>query len=507
MARRVGRDRGFRPRPGSSRTGVRSGPGLWSAAPLASPSRSRPPDEPTGRWRERLPGALLVAAALASAPAPLRGQDAPPAAPPAARRFDLAACLRLADQNHPNLLAARARVGQVRAQLLEARFAPFMGFAANGGMTLAPTVRGDSVFSPNTDVSLTSSLGVAWRASVWGVVPLWTFGKITNLWDAAEANVKVKQAELAVERDTVRLDVRKAYYGLLLAREGLALLDDADQEIAEQVKKLEPQVEQDEADPVDLLKLQTFTAELEVRRAEGQRFARVAVAGLRFYTGVSDLDIVGDALRPSSHRLGHLSRYLAAARLNRPEVQMARAGIAAREAQLRLGRAQLFPDLGVLLQAGISAAPEVADQINPFVSDGGNYFHYGLALVFQWKLDFVPQLARIRFAEAQLDEVMALDRKALGGVAVEVEQAYAEAIDWQQRRAAYEKAVKYAKRWLATVQQAIDVGTMEEKEIVEPSKSYALNRFNALNATMEHNLALARLAKATGWDAVAAEAR
>ena len=33
------------------------------------------------------------------------------------------------------------------------------------------------------------------------VLPLWTFGKITNLWDAAEANVKVKEAEVEVGRD------------------------------------------------------------------------------------------------------------------------------------------------------------------------------------------------------------------------------------------------------------------------------------------------------------------
>ncbi|MBI4700331.1 MAG: type II toxin-antitoxin system PemK/MazF family toxin [Deltaproteobacteria bacterium] len=47
-ARRVGRDRGLRPPPGSSRTGVRCGPGLRAR------SRSRPPDEPTGRRRERV---------------------------------------------------------------------------------------------------------------------------------------------------------------------------------------------------------------------------------------------------------------------------------------------------------------------------------------------------------------------------------------------------------------------------------------------------------------------
>ena len=60
-----------------------------------------------------------------------------------------------------------------------------------------------------------------------------------------------------------------------------------------------------------------------------------------------------------------------------------------------------------------------------------------------------------------------------------------------------------AKRWLVTVQQGIDVGTIAEKELLEPAKAYAQNRFNALNAVMELDMAMARLAKATGWDAIA----
>jgi len=182
---------------------------------------------------------------------------------------------------------------------------------------------------------------------------------------------------------------------------------------------------------------------------------------------------------------------------------MARAGVTARTAQVGITRAQLFPDIGLGLSAGVSAAPEVADQINPFVSDGGNYFHYGAALVFQWKLDVLPMTARIRFAEAQLEEVRAQERLALGGAGAEVEVAYAEVVDWQKRVEAYEKSVRYAKRWLVMVQSGIDVGTMADRDILEPAKAYATNRFNLLNATMELDLAMSNLAKATGWDAIA----
>lgn len=451
--------------------------------------------------------AALVAGALVAGARTAQAQEPAGVGESSRGGATLLRCLMLADRNHPNILQARSQLGYVRAQLLEARFAPFSQFSMYGGVGLAPTVRGGNVYSPNTDASLTSSLGVAWRAGIDGVLPLWTFGKITNLWDAAEANVRVKEAGVDVARDAVRFDVRKAYFGLQLARDSLGILLDAQKKIEAAVSKLEAQVDNGDADPVDLYKLQTYAAELYAKKSEAQRYERVARAGLRFYTGDAHLDIAAVPLRPARHRVGQLERYLDAARLHRPEMRMASAGVAARKAQLRYSRSQLFPDIGIKLSAGLSTAPEVADQINPFVNDGGNYLHYGAAVVAQWKLDMVPRAARVDQAEAQYHEVLALDRKAHLGVAAEVEEAFAEVIDWQTRRDAYQKATKYSKRWLVTVQQAIDIGTMEEKDLIDPAKAFATQRFNVLNATMEMNLALSKLARVTGWDAIAPDGR
>jgi outer membrane protein TolC len=453
-------------------------------------------------------GAVMLVLASAAQTAHAQPTPAPPASSaetltPSRARYTLARILDLAERNHPNILQARAKLLQARAQLDEAHFAPFSQFRLSGGVALAPTVRGNNVFSPNTDVSLTSSLGIGWRVGLDGVLPLWTFGKITNLWDAAEANVNVNRAGLEKERDAVRFDVRRAFFGLQLARDSKLLLEEAQEQIAKALSKLEASVAADEGDPIELLKLQTYSVELDVRGSEVERYVAVALAGLRFYSGVPDLDIPDVPLRPPKHQLGHITRYLSAAQLYRPEVHQARAGVAAREAQVYLARSQLFPDIGIGLSAGLSAAPEVADQLNPYVNDPGNYFHYGAALVFQWKLDLLPQAARIRFADAQLEEVRAQQRLSLGGVGAEVETAYAEVVDWKKRTDLYAKAVRYAKQWLVNVQQGIDVGTMEEKELIEPAKTYATHKFNLQNATMELDLAMSKLAKATGWDAIA----
>jgi outer membrane protein TolC len=344
---------------------------------------------------------------------------------------------------------------------------------------------------------------MAWRAGIDGVIPFWTFGKITNLWDAAKANVQVNRAQVEVDRDAVRLDVRKAFFGLQLARDGLYLLTDARATVNKAISKLQSDVDEQKADEIDLLKLQVFAADLEVRESEAKRYVGVALAGLRFYTGVPDMDIVDEPLREPKHQIGHVTRYLTAARLYRPETNMARAGVAARTAQVHLARSQLYPSIGIGVSIGLSTAPEVADQINPFVTDPGNYFHYGAALVFDWKLDFLPAAARVRFAEAQLEEVHAQERLSLGGVGAEVETAYQEVLDWKRRLEAFRLAVKRAKRWLILVQENIDVGTMDEKDLLDPARQWSIQRFNMLNALMELNMAMSRLAKTTGWDAIA----
>lgn len=453
---------------------------------------------------------------VAGSPFDVRADEAPAqaaaaAAPakPAARVYDLPKILALADKNHPNIMAARARLTKARNQLDEAHAAPFSQFKMEGGVTVLPELRGTSSYSPDNEVQIATSAGVAlgWRVGLEGVLPVWTFGKIGHLWEAAEANVKLHAASVEKERDLVRLEVRRAYYGLQLARDAKLLLADVRKQLGDAEKALEEKVKKDEADPIDLLKLQTFATEIEVRESEADRYADTALAGLRFYAGEPRLDIPDVPLSPPRHALLEADRYVAAAQGHRPEVAEARHGLAAREAQVRLAESDFYPDIGLGLAVGVGVAPDVDDQLDPFAYDPANYFRYGVGLVFRWNLDFVPKAARLRQAKSDLAEVGALRRLASNGVSAEVEAAHAEVRDWQRRRAAYMKSVGFAKKWLIRVQQGIDVGTIEDKELLEPAKAYALGRFNVLNATMELDLAMAKLARVTGWDAIAPDGR
>ncbi len=452
--------------------------------------------------------ALIVAAAAPRSATPTAASSSsssPPAAPAlTSRGVDLRRCVELAEKNHPNVWAARSRLKGMRAQLDEARSAPFSQFTVTGGFGIAPTVRGNDLYSPNTEVSLSSSMGIAWRVGIDGIVPLWTFGKMTNLWHAAEAQIQVGESDVSKQKNLVKMDVRKAYFGLQLARDSIGLLGEAAEKLDKAIEHVDREVKADNADEVDAYKLRTARYEIDGRRAEARRYEAIALAALRFLTGEGDgFDIPRDPLRPAKRSLGPVAQYLQAARVNRPEVNMLRAGLIAREAQVALARSRYYPDLGVGLSATWARAPLVSDQLNPFVRDDANYLRYGAALVLRWQLDLLPNSARVQQAEAQVEELRETERYALGGIGVEVETAYAQVIDAQAREQAYGNAQKAARQWVIAIQQGIDVGTREDADLVDAAKQWAQQRYNHLTAVMDLNLAWSNLALATAWDDIA----
>ncbi|HEX4445232.1 MAG TPA: TolC family protein, partial [Polyangiaceae bacterium] len=229
-----------------------------------------------------------------------------------------------------------------------------------------------------------------------------------------------------------------------------------------------------------------------------------ALAGLRFLTGVqTGFDVPDEPLKRPDRPLVSIAQYLEAARILRPDVNMARAGIVARKAVLEYNRAKLFPDLGLGLGADFVSTPSAVAQENVWASDGWNHFYYYFGFGIRWSLDLLPQAARIQGAESQLEETRALERLALGNAMLEVEKAYADTLEAKAREEAWDKAEHISKQWISTVQDNIDLGTWDERSLLEPLRSYATTRGQHLYALMDYNIAMSSLALASGWDAAA----
>ena len=436
---------------------------------------------------------------------------APPIATIRPHAYTLAECLALADRNFPNLWAARARLAYAHAQLDEAKWLPFWNWNVSSNATVLSPIGGTTTYTATgqtaRNITLADGLQPWWTVDINGTIPLYTFGKITAGRQAAEANVRLNEWDLEKWRQAARMDVRRAYFGVLLARDARYILQDVDTRLDDALAHMKEKVAAGKPgiDETDQISLEYYKDTLLARSGEPDKGERYAMAALRFYTGVrTAFDIPDEPLKRPDVSFAPLIRYLAAARIFRPEVNVARAGMSARQALLDLARANLFPDIGAGFGASYAIAPGAVPQYgNIWASDPFNHFYAGAGLGLRWTLDFLPKAARISQAESQLEEARALERMALGGIAVEVENAYGTAVEADTRERSWDAAEHKAKQWIVTIQDQIDLGSKNEKDMMFPLRNYIDARVNHEQSLMDLNVALSDLARAAGWDSAA----
>ncbi len=444
---------------------------------------------------------------------PRKDQPVLAAAPIATIRphaYSLAECLALAERNHPYLWAARARLGVAHAQLDEATTTPYSYWSASATTGVLPTIGGTPFYNAVPRSALNKGFGEDFQPflqfGVRGTLPIYTFGKIDSIKRAAQAAIRYNEWDLEKYRVQTRFDVRRAFFGLMLARDALYIADDILSKLNKAIENTAKKIADNDTsvEEADKLRLEIYRDELLARVAEARKGEMFASAALRFFTGVQTaFDIPDEPLKRPETTLGPVIRYLTAARLFRPDINLARSGVAARRAQVDFARAQLFPNIGMGMGFSYNVAASATPQNTAWIGDPFNGFGAAIGFGIEWGLDLLPKNARVNAAESLLEEARALERYALGGVAVEVENAYGGASEAKAREENWERAEHRAKRWISSVQDAIDLGTKDERYIIEPLRAYVFARANHVQALMDFNVALSELARVTGWEAAA----
>ncbi|HEX4445330.1 MAG TPA: TolC family protein, partial [Polyangiaceae bacterium] len=188
-----------------------------------------------------------------------------------AHAYTLTECLALADRNFPNLWAARARLAFAHAQLEEARWTPWFQWFAQSSFGVAPGLSGTVLFPQSTlqsrNITAIGGLQPFVGFGISGVVPLYTFGKITSTLDAADANVRVSEWDMEKARQQMRMDLRRAYYGVQLARDAKDVFSDALDRLDKGIKGMKEKLAK--ADPnvseVDRLRLEEYRQEVTIQ--------------------------------------------------------------------------------------------------------------------------------------------------------------------------------------------------------------------------------------------------
>jgi len=187
--------------------------------------------------------------------------------------------LQAALEHDARLEAAAAQLDAYRAQLKEAQWAwfPQIKFQALIG---GPVGERRLACHPDRDPNCTGleitpasktgdfdfgNLSFALGGKLEGALPLYTFGKIEAARRAASAGVEAARAQQLSARQQVALEVRRAYYGWLLADYTQEVLTDGKQKIKEAEKKLIKLLDElsDEVTDRDLFKLRYYATQLD----------------------------------------------------------------------------------------------------------------------------------------------------------------------------------------------------------------------------------------------------
>lgn len=342
--------------------------------------------------------------------------------------------------------------------------------------------------------------GVAGGGTVQVTQPLFTFGKLSAIREAAQAGVQAQRALEDEVAGDLAVEAARAYWGLKLARELVTMLEDGIAEIEGARERLLERLAEGSGEVTiqDRQRVETLLAEARVQLADARAAAATALAGVRAIAGDDRADLDDAPLAPVALALGDEAATVADARADRPQVRAAAAGARAAEHLVDYEASHYWPDLAVVGSVGITRAQGVDEAPSAVYTEPFNQTSGALALVLRWNLE--PWTTRAKVARARAAARKADDLRELAetGATLDARTAWAEAEQAQARLAAASDGETAARAWLASVLQADAIGTAETRDLADAYIAWFQMQARLAMATFTWNVATVRLARATG---------
>ena len=333
-----------------------------------------------------------------------------------AEPLELPALIARARASDPRVKEAQAQLRYYKARYDEARWAWFPridSYALVGGPT--PEARNNGLGGPPTTApSYLYDLdfgqpGLMFRAGIDGVLPLYTFGKISALQEAGQHGVEAGQALLHGAADEAELQVAQAYWGYCLARSSRTVIADTLQRLIDARAALERLRTQGSAQvtQMDVYKLDYYRQQGEAQLAAAEAGAGFALAAIRLLVDAAPAEALEVAVRPLPEPLGTLlpvEEYVELAVAHRPELKAVEAGVAAQDRVVALRERAYAPDFGLAGFFHWAWTTNTTRQLSPFAYDPFNELNAGVGVVMKYQWDFPQKAIALEQARAELEK-------------------------------------------------------------------------------------------------------
>ena len=415
-----------------------------------------------------------------------RPAQAPPS-PVAGRILSLQEAIDIALENQPSIqarlgdyAAARQRVDQAFSGLL-----PQIGGSWNALRDQTAKVGETSATTGRTGPTITS-WGTTTTAKVTLSQLLFDFGKTFAATDREKANAESSKEDVEIDRNDTVFLVKESYFNLLFGKRLVVVNQEAVARAELNLRSAKGFFEVGTRPKFDVTRAEVDLANSQLTLIQARNAVRLARVALNTAMGISATapTEVQDILTYEAFPVDE-SRLLAEALQRRPEYRQIKARVEAAEASVRQNFRNFFPDVTSNAWYGANRADmneiwELGVTLNWSIFDGGN------------------KIAKYKEAKASLEAAQARVRVQELAIWKEVEQAYLNVIEGEERIQAAKKAVESAQENFRLAQGRFDAGVGTIIELTDAQLELTQAQSREANALTDYRIAVSRLERSLG---------
>ena len=421
--------------------------------------------------------------------------------------------IELALNRSPLIGEKEAFVRQAEGLLAEANGSGGLRYSVDSYLALTTNVEGgffedgeescSGNCTPRDDVFDTGEGFSVWGGLTFSIIkPLMTFGRLEGYQEAAQHNILVKQQDVELQRDSVRLDVVRAYYGYLTARDSRLLLEDTRRRLEAALELVTEWLDEGEGDvsQSDRYALESGLGLIDNFLAEASGLEQIAMAGLKLLTGIeSEVIMLTDKrLNPVDLPQQSLEEWIEIALQNRPEFKQVEAGLAARRALVEANRSESKPIVFAGVAGTFAYAPGRDKLDNPHVFDNFNHAALSPLIGMRWQWEQGAQPARVVQAQAELDALIHTASYARAGIPFQVEEQYVLVNSKYKSLQSMRSSAKSARRWMISAYTDFEAGLEQADKILTAMQVYVLAYAEYLKVVNDYNNHVSKLQSVSG---------
>ncbi len=488
----------LRPHPRSSSAGrslALAAALLWAAhpplaaAPPAAPPAADPPKAAKAAKAARQPSRASIVISSADSEVPV---------------YSEAACVALAAQQNPDVLAAYKRVESARAAITVAQSQVYPSLTASGYYQR----RDQSIANGGTVTSSVNSSGQVvvtesnfnrpddYYGDLRVSQNVYSGGAVRNRIAAAKLQAQAAGYDYQAQIDATTLAVRAAYYNVLYAEASIGVNQQAVDLLASQVKDQQDRLAAGSVGLINVNRSQVALANERPALLNSQAAVETAYAVLAQSLGVSYVAggfkapfRVRGALevRPVSMTLAEC---LERARAKRPEVQSRLLAIDALKRQIVVEKSATRPQVTAYAAYDIYSEPDIR-------TVDSSYSGYTLAVTASWTLfDGFATRGRVRAVQAQVGEAEAQLAATRRQVESDVYTAYNDLRTAEASLKPLAENTQLASESLDLATRNFDAGLNSQLDVLQARVDFTRIRSGELAGRLSYNTALARLERA-----------